>query len=188
MTLSRFDKDKALQAIAVILRAHRLDFASKLRILKLLYIAERECLRDTGRPILGSRIVAMDHGPLHSAVKYLIEGQTSAEPEFSTHFDKFGYMVQLSDDPGVHKLSQIEIEKLQEVCERYLGINDWVLAHYITHGFEEWKAVYREGTSTTIPLETLLDAVGRENDKQDIMGDLRRSHEADHLFGGPSDI
>jgi uncharacterized phage-associated protein len=78
----RFDSQKAIQAIGVILRNHPHTWASKLRILKLLYIAERESIQETGHPIIGSRVVAMDHGPLHSRVLEMINGADISEPIF----------------------------------------------------------------------------------------------------------
>jgi len=102
-----------------VLRSHPHWFASKLRVLKLLYIADREALAEVGRPILGYRTVAMEHGPLHSSVLNLIDGEHIDEPAFSAHFDKFGYMLQMSHDPGVDRLSRFDIEKLQAVCEKF---------------------------------------------------------------------
>lgn len=179
----KLDSGKAIQAIGVILRNHPFDLSGKLRILKLLYIADREAIQETGRPILGCKSVAMDHGPLHSAVKKLIDGEHLDEPRFSERFDKYGYMLQMSSDPGVGELSTYEIEKLQEVCDRYAALGDWELAHGITHQFAEWKAHYREGTSTEIPLESIIDAVGRSDDKEEILHDLAREINSDCLFG-----
>lgn len=180
-----FDSTKAIQAIGVLLGCHHCAMASKLRLLKLLYIADRESLQETGRPILGSRVVAMDHGPLHSAVLDLINGEHVDEPRFSEHFEIFGYMVQRQKDPGVGRLSRYEIEKLNELCERYASMSDWDLAHEVTHAFVEWKAHYCEGTSRTIPLEAVMDAVGIGN-KAEILRDLEREQETDLLFGEPS--
>ena len=179
------DSAKAIQAIGVILGGHHCAMASKLRISKLLYIADRESIQETGRPILGSRVVAMDHGPLHSAVLDLINGEHVDEPRFSENFEKFGYMVQRQKDPGVGRLSRYEIEKLNELCERYASVSDWDLAHNVTHAFEEWKTNYCEGTSRTIPLEAIMDAVGVAN-RAEIARDIEREQEADALFGEPS--
>lgn len=181
-----FDTQKTIQAIGVLLRCHRFSIASKLRILKLLYIADRESIKEAGRPMLGARAVAMDHGPLHSAALNLINGEHIDEPEFAQHFDKFGYMVQLCADPGVDRLSRYEIEKLQEVCERHGADNDWKLSHVITHSFQEWIANFQPGTSTTIPLESIIDAVGRSEDKQSIMQELESEIRADQWFEGRS--
>lgn len=182
----KFDSDKAIQAIGVILRNHPHRWAGKLRILKLLYIAERESIQDIGHPLIGSKVVAMDHGPLHSRVLELINGADMDEPKFSAYFGRVGYMVEMTDDPGVSHLSVYEVEKLQQVCERYAAVDDWTLAEEITHGFQEWRDHYRKGTSTRIPLEDIIDAVGRGDDKEAILADLRGEINADVAFGVPS--
>lgn len=182
----RFDSHKAIQAIGVILRSHPHTSASKLRILELLYIVEREAIRDIGHPLIGSRVVAMEHGPLHSRVLDLINGADVDAPRFSAHFSLAGYTVQMTDDPGVGSLSVFEVEKLQDVCGRYATVNDWQLAQEITHGFDEWKKRYRPGTSTIIPLEEIIDAVGRGPDKAAILDDLRNEINADLAFEAQS--
>jgi uncharacterized phage-associated protein len=69
----QFDTHKAIQAAGVLLRFEK-NRMSYLRLLKLLYIADREFIRDSGLPLLGSRAVAMEHGPLHSDVYNLVKG------------------------------------------------------------------------------------------------------------------
>jgi uncharacterized phage-associated protein len=182
----KFQAMKTLQAMGVVARQHRAHIAGKLRILKLLYIADRESIRDAGWPILGSRMVAMDHGPLHSSVLDLINGEHIDEPLFAMHFEMAGHLVAMVKDPGVDQLSRAEIEKLQEVSRRYAEISDWELAQRITHGFPEWQSCYREGTSTPIPIEEIIDAVGRSGDKESILDDLRHEYMADAAFGAKS--
>jgi uncharacterized phage-associated protein len=182
----RFDSQKAIQAIGAILRNHPQAWASKLRILKLLYIAARESIHDIGHPLIGSRVVALEHGPVHSRVLDLINGADVDGPTFSAHFCLRGYLVQMTDDPGVGNLSVYEVEKLQEVCNRYATVNDWELAQDITHGFDEWKKHYRTGVATIIPLEDIIDAVGRGPDKAAILDDLRNEINADMAFEAQS--
>ena len=43
------------------------DAMSYMRLLKLLYLAERKSLAETGRPILGDRTIAMQQGPVMEA-------------------------------------------------------------------------------------------------------------------------
>jgi hypothetical protein len=132
------------------------------------------------------KTVAMDHGPLHTAVLDLINGEHIDEPKFAAHFDLAGHMVEMVKDPGVGHLSRAEIEKLQELCHRYADVSDWELAQRITHDFPEWRRCYRAGTSTPIPMEAIIDAVGRSDDKQAILDDLRHEHNADAAFGAQS--
>ena len=72
----RFSFEKRLQAAGVLLGLDG-DRMERIRLLKLLYIADRELLAETGRTITGDRVVAMDHGPVLSQVYDLIKGQAS---------------------------------------------------------------------------------------------------------------
>jgi uncharacterized phage-associated protein len=84
-----------VQAIAAFLHFHGTKDMSYLRMLKLLYIADRESLRATGRPITGDQMVAMEHGPVLSGVFDLIKGEHKAWPRWSECFKKNGYCIEM---------------------------------------------------------------------------------------------
>ncbi len=69
----RFNFEKTLQAAGVLLSLddNRMD---RIRLLKLLYIADRELLAEVGRPMTGDIPVAMKYGPVPSRVYDLIKG------------------------------------------------------------------------------------------------------------------
>src|SRR5713101_6250525 len=119
--------EKTMQAIATLLRFHGTKEMSYLRMLKLLYIADRESLKETGRPITGDHIVAMEHGPVLSGVFDLMKGEHRAWKAWSQHFKKNGYWIEMTDDPGIGKLSKYEIRKLRELTEKYVEKNEWDL-------------------------------------------------------------
>ena len=96
----RFNIEKTIQAIAAFLHFHRATEMSYLRMLKLLYLADRESLKETGRPITGDRVVAMEHGPVLSSVYDLIKGEHTAWPLWSKFLGKKGYRIELLQDPG----------------------------------------------------------------------------------------
>lgn len=153
----RFGFEKKIQAAAAVLRGR--GHMDRLRLLKILYIADREALGERGVPILGGRAVAMDHGPLHSDIYNMIKGEDEREAAWSKHIANDGHTVFLKDDPGRLDLSPYEIEKLDSVATRMdqfetMDIRDG------THAFEEWKKFYEEGTSHTIPVESILEAQG----------------------------
>lgn len=176
-----FGARKMVEAAAVLLRLED-NSMSYLRLLKLLYIADRESLKETGRPIVGSRPVAMDHGPLHSEVYDLMKGNHIDEPLWSRFIRKNRYHVELRDDPGVLALSRYEIDKLNEVSERYSNVDDWKLSA-LTHEFAEYKRNYRKNTSSDIPFEDLIEAVGRSNDQDAILNAAKERAVIDRIFG-----
>src|SRR5436190_24334529 len=66
---------KTAQAAAVLIRAECATGMNYMRVLKLLYIADRECLRRYGRVITGDRAVATKRGPVLSVSLDLIKGE-----------------------------------------------------------------------------------------------------------------
>lgn len=179
--LFHFDAKKATQIAAVLLRFEE-GKMEHLRMLKLLYIADRESLAETGRPISLSHATAMDHGPLSSDVYDLINGERSDERLWSEFIHKHGHNILLKSDPGRSELSKYEIAKLNEVSERFEHLSTWKLADK-THEFEEWLQNKPPiGSSKTIPLGQIIDAVGLTERKQEIIDDLQDKSEFDRLF------
>jgi uncharacterized phage-associated protein len=154
----RTSTEKKIQAVAVLLRAEG-NRTDRLRLLKLLYIADRESLKERGSPIVGGKVVAMKHGPLHSEVYNLVKGEHDSEQLWSEYFSSEGNTVTLLKDPGRLELSPYEIEKLIEVSNRHRLDDTWDVAE-ATHEFGEYLACYQEGTSRTIPLEKILAELG----------------------------
>jgi uncharacterized phage-associated protein len=176
-----FDAEKAVQIAAVILRNEGKRI-SRLRLLKLMLIADRDCLKRTGRPMLGSKIVAMNNGPLHSDVYDLIKGTHKDEAMWSRYIRKSGPRdVVLADEPDVGKLSKHEIELLNEVSDRHMQMDDWELSE-ATHSFAEFQDHFRKDTSVPIPLEDIIDAVNRGPDKEAILADLKDDLAWDRYF------
>src|SRR4051812_27718977 len=77
--LPRFREDKTTQAAALLLKwaGGRMNY---MKLIKLLYLADRTALLRWGRPITFARPISMRHGPVLSEVLDLInEGQLAPE-------------------------------------------------------------------------------------------------------------
>lgn len=68
-----FDWEKTVDAIEFL--AQQKPGMTQYYIGKLLFFADREHIMDYGRPITGDRYVAMEHGPVPSAVRNLLNGE-----------------------------------------------------------------------------------------------------------------
>jgi uncharacterized phage-associated protein len=186
--LRKLDVDKAIQAVGVLLRREG-KRATRLRIAKLLYIADRKSLKTTGSQILGSKLVAMKNGPLHSEILNLINGAHQDEPRWSQFFNNDGRDVVLQSEPSVGKLSRHEVSILNDVVDSRQHLNDWDVVDE-THGFEEWVKNYPnrdENTSRPISLNDLIDGVGRSTDAESITQDLVDEDTYDRFFAGLSE-
>lgn len=71
---AKFREDKAIQAAALFIKL-RGGRISHLKLMKLLYIAEREALIRWRRPIIFDSYVSMDLGPVPSRTLNLMHGE-----------------------------------------------------------------------------------------------------------------
>lgn len=104
-----FQYAKAAQAVATLLRSEPHRRMNYYRLLKLLYMADRASLQESGRPIIGGRLVAMERGPLHSACYDLIKGADSEAGWWAKYFRTDRWELEMIDDPGNDDLSKREI-------------------------------------------------------------------------------
>ncbi len=150
-----------------------------MRLLKVLYIAERESLGETGHPILGATIYAMERGPVMDEIYALMKGQSFHAPEFQKYFVRDHYAIAMIDDPGNGDLTEYEIAKIQEVEERYADRDEWDMVN-ICHELQEWKKNDPGKSCKTIPLRDILDAVGISGDEADLLiADAKSQQDAD---------
>ena len=177
----RFDFEKSLQAAGVVVGLGGSSMGY-LRLLKLLYIADREMLAATGSPITGDRAVSMKHGPVLSHIDNLIKGQHERAGEWADCLKTTNYNVELSKPIGRGKLNRAEVEKLQEVFDRHRNDNVWDICD-LTHEFPEWRDNYLPNTSQPIPWEEALVAQGKASiiPVAQSQADLRQT--LDTLFG-----
>jgi uncharacterized phage-associated protein len=178
-----FDIAKTIQASAVLLKAEPRNRMSRLRLLKLLYIANRESLAERARPITGDRAVAMDHGPVLSTTYGLIKGENYLSAEWDKYICREGREVVLLNDPGVGELSRFEIAKLHAISRQLEELDDWSVAE-LTHTFEEWiKNQPPKGSMIPIPDSDLLAATGLSDLAEQIALDAEAEAIADRLLG-----
>ena len=147
-----FQPEKALQAAGVVLRYHGKQ-VGMMRLLKILYIADRELLAATGRTLTGDRAVAMVNGPVLSRTYNYAKQQADGSQSWGQVIERNGYRLTLTGDIGLGKLSRREVGKLQEVCERYHDVEDFDLSN-LTHKFAEWdKAFDRTNPKSSFPID-----------------------------------
>lgn len=152
-----------------------------MRLLKLLYITERETLAEAGVPLTGSRLIAMKSGPVLEDVFSLIRGQHPNSPDWSRFFAVENYHIKMIADPGMGRLTKFFAKKLSEVSSRHVRDDEWDLVE-ITHRLPEWKKNDPGDSSKEIPLADLMAAIGRSADTEKIIADARASGMAAAVF------
>lgn len=181
-----FDVSKVAQCAATIFRSAPDKTIKYTLLVKLLYLADREAIRETGAPITGDRPFALDKGPILSKTLDLIKATERASEEeqaiWFRYFETRGYDVALVLDPGDDELSDYEIGILQRVYDEH-GQKPLGTIIRETHELPEWEKTYVEGTSTPIHLRTLLEAVGRGADYEAISQRQIEDAHFGRLFG-----
>jgi uncharacterized phage-associated protein len=158
---STLDLNKTLQAACVILRDKtQCEPIGRKRLLKLLYIADREALLEKGRTITGDKYVAMDHGPVLSELYDIMKDADGANSDKWRRFVSGSkYHLEQIADPGVGYLSKYDVRKLNDVLERFAD-KDVEEISRMTHEFEEYeKNKPSKGSSNSIPLLDIMQGL-----------------------------
>lgn len=152
-----FDLDKAIQVMAYV--ANELDGVDKVKLTKLLYIAEREHFLQHGNPIMGDDLFAMRYGPVPSqCLDELAEGFERGDAREYLHIDD--YRITCRKPPNIDALEDTEKAILDRVLSEHGQRDSWQLVAE-THEFPEYKRKYQQNTSTLIPYELILEIYGQ---------------------------
>lgn len=179
-----FDERKATAAASFVLQLAG-GGMEYLRLIKLLYYADRESLDALGRPITGDRYVSMRHGPvlsqIYNLVKRAIFGLKIQGP-WAEHIEGDGrYGVRLKKEPERGALSEVELEILQEVFTRYRDRDPWRLRDE-SHDLLEWEDA--GDSSKEIPIEEILQVLGKsEAEIEEIRQRAAEKVHFDRIFG-----
>lgn len=151
---------KTAQAAAVLLKAHGRPM-SKLVLMKLLYLADRNSLKETGYPITGDEPYSLPMGPILSTVLDAINAKP-VPPSFLAVWLEYitaadgNYIELRTPDPDTDELSQFELNVLNGVYTEFGGRSANALIKY-THDLPEWH----DPLGSCIPIdqaEVLRDA------------------------------
>ncbi len=135
---------------------------SYMKLVKLLYFADRSALLELGRPISYDLFVSMPHGPVLSRTLDLMTAEP--EPEGPSYWHTFisepdaEYDLHLlrADVPN-DQLSPAEEQILDRVFDRYGHLSRWAVRD-LSHRLPEW--VDPEGSSVPIRIRDVLTKEG----------------------------
>jgi uncharacterized phage-associated protein len=175
----RFNETKATQAAARLLKL-RGGQMSYMKLIKLLYIVDREALLRWGRPVTTDRYVSMDRGPVLSRTLSLITdgplpGEASPWAEFISEPKDYGVRLRKPAPQG--ELSDAEIALIDEVFTKYGKLDRWKLVELV-HSLPEWQDP--NGSAIPIGYEDILRAGGKSPlETQSILDELENLAVAD---------
>lgn len=141
----------------------RLGGRSKyLKLLKLLYLAEREAMAKWGDSMSGDNFVSMPNGPVMSQTYDLIKGSAGIGAWDSLIKDDADYMVSLRqpiDIEDFDQLSRAEIAILESIFQKYGDMGQYQLVDFTHDNCGEWQDP--KGSSIPIPVERIFAAMGK---------------------------
>ncbi len=134
-----------------------------LKLMKLMYLAERESLKRYGVPMIGDRLVSMQHGPVMSItydhMNDCIESVAGGWNDWVS--DRADHCVSLKSDKNIDnllELSEADIAVINDVYSKVGYMNAFQLRDYTHDKCGEWEDP--NFSSSDIPYVRLLKNVG----------------------------
>ena len=152
-----------------------------MRLLKLLYFADRKSLEETGRPITGDRFVAMPHGPTLSGLLDLVNQEGFNNDEWDKYIQRDGYNIRMVNDPGNDELCRYEIELLSRIWQQHRENGEWAVA-IESEKLPEFIQNNPGESSKLIPLSDVLKALGKTAWLNDVLNIAEESAEIDRIL------
>lgn len=180
----RYREDKTTQAAARLLRLAG-GRMSHMKLIKLLYLADRSSLVRWGRPITFDWYFSLPHGPVLSFTLDKINAE--ADPETPSYWHRFisereNHIVRLLGEPENDQLSKAEEDLLDEVFSKFGRMSPWQLRDYCHDNLPEWQDP--QGSRLPIGFRDILLAEGiPEEEVHDILSELHAETAAGSLLG-----
>ncbi len=135
-----------------------------MKLIKLMYLAERESLQQFGEPMMGDNLVSMPHGPVMSITLDHINGFIPSDDNGWDNWisDKADHFVSLKTDGdptnNLLELSDSDFDVLNIVLDKFGSMDQYQLRDYTHNHCGEWEDP--DGSVSTIPYNRLLKNVG----------------------------
>lgn len=182
----RFNPDKLVNALAFFSRAG-VPGLDQMKIAKLVFLADREHLLRYGRTITGDRYVCMEHGPVPSRTRDLVNARLAEDPDvelMGEYFDvgrSHTYPELIAKrDADLEVFSETDIEVLEEIAQKYGPRTAWQLRD-LTHELPEIQAALAKRSASKknvvpVPFESFF------GESSASLADLVRQDQEDRDF------
>jgi len=167
----QFDVKKIVQIVNYLLKLNK-DKINYTKLMKMLYISDKELLKQNDFTITGDQYYSLDNGPILSNVYDLI-GDKHSDKNMQLYWDTFfckeGYDVKLVHDnqlPG-DKISKAEKDVLDKIDKQFKKKSFGDLIDY-THDeklFPEVKWKEAGESSIELSIEDILKSIGRTEEE-----------------------
>lgn len=156
------DRDRAEALAAFFLEKAPGRRLNDLKLMKLMYISERESLRTLFSTLTNDEFVSMPKGPVLSGTYNLLRGQGGVAFPSIIYIPKSSGKVSTNTFELVgtahpeEQFSEAELELLDSVWAKYKAARGYALAEMTHEEFSEWDPAAREQmTSIPLPIEDI---------------------------------
>lgn len=165
---SGFNERKAAQ-VAAYFALREGGTINVLKLVKLIYLADRNFMKKYDCPILSDRFVSMDHGPVNSITLNLINGMSPERGDWDKFVsDRARHVVAVAHKrltvEDFDELSKAEIDVLESVWKKFADKSGYQVRDYTHRHCPEWEDP--DGSSTEIPYERVFKFLGKKNSGQ----------------------
>lgn len=155
-----YSEIKAAQMAGYILHRNGKKMAY-LKLLKLLYLAERDAVSRWGESMSGDSFVSMPHGPVLSFTYDMITGASRLENGWNKYISgqanyEVSLKVQSPERDTWDELSNAELDILENTYQAFKNLDKWQLVDYTHEHCPEW--VDPKGSSTPITIASIIEA------------------------------
>jgi len=161
-----FSEEKAAQIAAYFLRL-RGGQMSYLKLMKLMYLADRESMARYDEPMTDDSWFSMDKGPVLSTVLDLFQGgsRTGAWERWVAGADNHEVRLakEIREEDDFDELSDADREMLDAVWVEHGKKTRWDLVDYTHDHCPEWRDPHR--SALPISPQDMLRALGREKEE-----------------------
>ena len=174
--------EKLIQTCNYILRKH--DFAfNYTKLIKLLYLADKESLKFSNQTITGDTYVSMDNGPVLSQLYDLIKNKCTNNTQelWNSRFIKNEFdLIAITNKIPDSELSKFEKRILDEIDERFKDYNYGKMINFVHNNCPEWKAP--QGSSVPIDTKDILRSIGKTEDEINWIIEEQEAFEAEEAI------
>jgi hypothetical protein len=159
------------------------------KLIKLLYLADKETLDATNGSITGDIYASMPNGPVLSQLYDLIRGKykdKDAQALWNSRFIVDGYdLVAVTDRIPYGELSKGEMNILDKLYDKFKRADFNDMIKYVHKNCPEWKDP--NGSSIPIAMEDILKSLGRtEQEIEWILDEQKAFEEENAIFASLS--
>lgn len=165
---SLFNIEKIIQACNYLVKKN--DFSiNYTKLIKLLYLADKESLKNSTQTITGDNYVSMDNGPVLSKLYDLIKGKyrkKDIQNLWDSRFIKDGYnLIAITERIPHGELSAFEMQILDRIYEQFKLESVTDMIEYVHNNCPEWKDP--KGSSVPIQPNEILESIGKSSEEID---------------------